>query len=59
MNKTHVLLFQPLEGGVAKFASDAFEIDFQVSPDLAIVPLADGALWAFVDWILPDLVGGA
>ena len=57
MNKTHVLLFQPLEGGVAKFASDTFEIDFQVSSDLATVPLADGALWAFVDWILPDFSG--
>jgi two-component system phosphate regulon response regulator PhoB len=57
MIKTHVLVFQPLEGGVAKFASDAFQIDFHVSSDLATVPLADGALWAFVDWILPDFSG--
>lgn len=57
MIKTHVLLFQPLEGGAAKFASDAFEIDFHVSGDLATVPLADGALWAFVDWILPAFSG--
>ncbi|QGN53383.1 response regulator transcription factor [Novosphingobium sp. Gsoil 351] len=57
MIKTHVLLFQPIEGGLAKFASDAFQIDFQVSPDLATVPLSDGALWAFVDWILPDFSG--
>ena len=57
MIKTHVLLFQPLEEGTAKFASDAFEIDFYVSSDLAAVPLADGALWAFVDWILPDFSG--
>jgi two-component system phosphate regulon response regulator PhoB len=28
-----------------------------VSSDLATVPLADGALWAFVDWILPDFSG--
>ena len=57
MLKTHVLLFQPLEGGVAKFASDAFEIDFHVTTDLAVVPLADRALWAFVDWILPEFSG--
>ena len=57
MIKTHVLLFQPLEGGTAKFVSDTFEIDFQVTGDLATVPLADGALWAFVDWILPDFSG--
>ena len=57
MIKTHVLLFQPLEGGAAKFVSDTFEIDFHVSSDLAVVPLADGALWAFVDWILPDFSG--
>ena len=57
MIKTHVLLFQPLEGGVAKFSSDTFEIDFHVTTDLAAVPLADSALWAFVEWILPDFSG--
>ena len=34
MIKTHVLLFQPLEDGIAKFASDTFEIDFLISPGL-------------------------
>jgi two-component system phosphate regulon response regulator PhoB len=57
MIKTHVLLFQPLEGGTAKFASGTFEIDFHIAADLAAVPLADGALWAFVEWILSDFSG--
>lgn len=57
MQRIDVLLTSPLPGGMEPFRHDALELIFHKWSDIEQLPLLEGALWAFVDWMLPDIAG--
>ncbi len=57
MGKVGIILTSPIEGGTAPFAHENLEVVFHLRSQDGSLPLIDGALWAFIDWILPDISG--
>ena len=57
MQRIDILLTSDLEGGTAPFRHDSYDMVFHQWTDLSELPLLDGNLWAFVDWVLPDIAG--
>ena len=57
MRQIEILLTSELDGGTATFKHDDVEIRFHHWSDLKELPLLEGALWAFVDWVLPEMSG--
>jgi two-component system phosphate regulon response regulator PhoB len=57
MHHIDILLTSDLDGGVAPFRHGEIEAVFHKWTSLGELPLLDGALWAFVDWVLPDISG--
>ena len=57
MRHIDILLTSMLEGGMAPFRHDELEIAFHEGSDLDALPLLEGSLWAFIDWVLPDIAG--
>jgi len=57
MRRIEILLTSDLDGGMASFTHDDVEIRFHRWTNLRELPLLEGALWAFVDWVLPDMSG--
>lgn len=57
MRKVDILLFSEPDGGLAPFTHGELQVNFHKNLNPAAIPLVEGALWAFVDWILPDISG--
>jgi len=57
MRKIDILLTQPLVDGFAPFEHEAVQVQFHLLGRLSELPLMEGAIWAFVDWVLPDISG--
>lgn len=57
MRKIGIILTGPIEGGTAPFVHEDLEVSFHVRSADGTLPLIEGALWAFIDWILPDISG--
>jgi len=57
MQRIDILLTGELEGGFAPFRHADLELVLHRWSASAQLPLIDGALWAFVDWVLPDMSG--
>ena len=57
MHKIDILLAGEVEGGLAPFSHGNLEITFHKWSIARTLPLFDGTLWAFVDWVLPEMSG--
>lgn len=57
MRRIDILLTSEIAGGMAPFSHGELDIRFHMWPSDNGLPLFDGALWAFVDWVLPDMSG--
>jgi two-component system, OmpR family, phosphate regulon response regulator PhoB len=57
MRRVDILLTSDLEGGMAPFTHDQVEVRFHRWSRLGELPLIEGALWAFIDWVLPEMSG--
>ncbi len=57
MRKIDILLTQPLLDGFAPFTHEAVQVQFHLLGRLSELPLMEGTIWAFVDWVLPDISG--
>lgn len=57
MQRIDILLTGELDGGFAPFRHADLELVLHRWSAPAQLPLIDGSLWAFVDWVLPDMSG--
>jgi two-component system phosphate regulon response regulator PhoB len=57
MQRIDILLTGELEGGFAPFRHADLELVLHRWSAAAQLPLIDGSLWAFVDWVLPEMSG--
>lgn len=57
MRRIDILLTSDLAGGTAPFNHGELELVFHRWTRLEELPLLEGSLWAFVDWVLPDISG--
>lgn len=57
MRHIDILLTSDIEGGLAPFRHGELEAVFHRWTSVGELPLLEGALWAFVDWVLPDISG--
>jgi two-component system phosphate regulon response regulator PhoB len=57
MRKIGIILTSPIEGGTAPFSHEDLEVVFHMRADDGSLPLIEGSLWVFIDWILPDISG--
>jgi two-component system phosphate regulon response regulator PhoB len=57
MRHIDILLTSDIEGGLAPFRHGEIEAVFHRWTNIGELPLIEGTLWAFIDWVLPDLSG--
>ncbi|MCT2400266.1 response regulator transcription factor [Novosphingobium mangrovi (ex Huang et al. 2023)] len=57
MRRIDILLASELSGGLAAFRHDDFDVVLHRWTDFAELPLIEGALWVFIDWVLPEMSG--
>ncbi|EIZ80693.1 two-component system, OmpR family, phosphate regulon response regulator PhoB [Novosphingobium sp. Rr 2-17] len=57
MRRIDILLASELSGGLVPFRHDGLEVMFHRWNDISELPLIEGALWIFVDWVLPEMSG--
>ena len=57
MAQVDILLTGELDGGMETFRHDTLEVRFHRWTNLDELPLLEGSLWAFVDWMLPEMAG--
>jgi two-component system phosphate regulon response regulator PhoB len=57
MRHIDILLTSEVDGGLAPFRHGELEAVFHKWTNLGELPLLDGALWAFIDWVLPEISG--
>lgn len=57
MRQIDILITSELAGGMAPFVHDGVEVRFHRWTEIHELPLLEGALWAFVDWVLPQMSG--
>ena len=57
MRRIDILLTSDIDGGLAPFRHGELEAVFHRWTDLGDLPLLEGALWAFIDWVMPDISG--
>ena len=57
MRRIDVLVTREIEGGLEKFVHGDLHISFHEWTSPGDLPLIEGALWAFVDWVTPSLSG--
>lgn len=57
MRHVDILLTSDIEGGLAPFRHGDLEAVFHKWTNGGELPLLEGALWAFIDWVLPDIAG--
>ncbi len=57
MRRIDILLTSKIEGGMAPFVHDELELVFHLWRNIKQLPLLEGSLWVFVDWVLPEMSG--
>lgn len=57
MRRIEILLTSELAGGTETFSHGNLELHFYVISSRGELPLLEGAIWAFIDWVLPDIAG--
>jgi two-component system phosphate regulon response regulator PhoB len=57
MRHIDILLTGDLDGGTSAFTHGELDVAFHRLMRLGDLPLLEGALWAFVDWVLPEISG--
>ncbi len=57
MRRIDILLASELTGGSMPFAHDDLDVVLHRWNGLGELPLIEGALWIFVDWVLPEMSG--
>jgi two-component system phosphate regulon response regulator PhoB len=57
MRKVGIILTSQIEGGTAPFVHEDIEAVFHLRGADGSLPLIEGAMWAFIDWFLPDMSG--
>ncbi|WP_333604836.1 response regulator transcription factor [Novosphingobium sp.] len=57
MRRIDILLASELSGGLAAFRHDEFDVVLHRWTNFAELPLIEGALWVFIDWVLPQMSG--
>ncbi len=57
MQRIDVLLTSELDGGFAPFRHEDLYLVLHHWSDLGELPLIEGSLWAFIDWVLPGISG--
>jgi len=57
MRHIDILITNELDGGIAPFTHGDLQVAFHKLDRSGDLPLLDGALWAFVDWVLPEISG--
>ena len=57
MRQINVLVTSEIAGGIDGFVHGDIRIEFHKWTPAADLPLLEGALWAFVDWVTPSLSG--
>jgi two-component system phosphate regulon response regulator PhoB len=57
MRHIDILLTSDIEGGLAPFRHGEIEAVFHRWTNFGTLPLIEGTLWAFINWVLPDLSG--
>jgi len=61
MRRIDILLASELSegaaGGLAPFRHDQFDVALHRWSDFSDLPLIEGALWIFIDWVLPEMSG--
>jgi two-component system phosphate regulon response regulator PhoB len=57
MRHIDILLTNDVEGGLAPFRHGELEAVFHKWTNVGELPLLEGALWAFIDWVLPEISG--
>lgn len=57
MRRIDILLASELTGGLAAFRHGDYDVVMHRWDDQAELPLIEGALWVFVDWVLPQMSG--
>lgn len=55
----HVIVLHTgaIAGGTARFDHSDMQIQFRHWSGLDVLPLLEGSIWAFVDWVLPEISG--
>ena len=57
MRHIDILITNDLDGGIAPFTHGDLQVAFHKLDQSGDLPLLDGALWAFIDWVLPEISG--
>ena len=57
MRQIDILLTSEISGGSNPFTHSELQINFHSWSKLGYLPLIDGTIWAFVDWVLPEISG--
>lgn len=57
MRRIEILLTSELAGGMETFSHGDLELHFYLISSRGDLPLLEGAIWAFVEWFLPDIAG--
>ena len=57
MQRIDILLASELQGGHAPFRHDDLDVVFHRWTGHGELPLLEGALWVFIDWVLPEMSG--
>ncbi len=57
MRQIDILLTSELSGGSNPFTHSGLQINFHNWSKSGYLPLIDGTIWAFVDWVLPEISG--
>lgn len=57
MRRLDILVTSLADGGMAPFVHGDLDIHFHLWSKDGPLPLIDGSLWAFIDWVLPDIAG--
>ncbi len=57
MRRIDILVTTEIVGGMEKFIHGDLQIEFHKWAAAAELPLLEGALWAFIDWVTPSLSG--
>lgn len=57
MRRIDILLTSDLAGGMVPFTHGELQLVFHRWTRAEELPLLEGTLWAFVDWVLPDISG--
>jgi len=57
MRRIDILLTSEIDGGMAPFVHGELELVFHLWNNIKQLPLLEGSLWVFVDWVLPEMSG--